>query len=189
MTRHWLVLIALTCCGGAAQRTVTVEIDPTVAYQRIDGFGASLVVGFEAFDRGHFDEAVPEGVSYKLTPRMREEILTTAVRELGASHSRLWLWPLGIETTNDNDDPQVMNWDAFTWKGQSGRPQSPNFLENRRNGIIEWGELLRKAVPLGLTNWIPTPGKLPDWLHSRINDPNDTARFDEYAEWAAAHLL
>lgn len=187
------LLLAFVDAGASpaspAQDPVRVEVDVSTRYQRIDGFGTSLTVGFEAFERGHFDEVVPYGVTYKLTPKQRDGILTTAVRELGVSHARLWLWPLGIEQQNDNDDPQVMDWNAFTWAGQSGRPASSDIFDNRQNGIIEWGELLKKAVPLGLTNWILTPGRLPGWLLARFKDPADTTKFEEYAEYAAAHVL
>lgn len=188
-----LVAIAIGVGSHAALHSgdkaeVLIEVDPSTNYQVIDGFGTSVVVGFEGFARGHFDQVVPKAVTYKLTARQQDEILTTAVRELGVSHARIWIWPTGIETENDNDDPAVMDWKSFTWAGQSGRPTSDDFLENRRNGIVEWGEFLRKAVGLGLVNWIPTPDRMPDWLTLLVKE-NDPRRFDEYAEWAAVHLL
>ena len=51
-------------------------------------------------------------------------IITTIVRDLGLSHSRVWLSPAGVEDTNDNNDPQVTDWDAFNWEGHSMEPTS-----------------------------------------------------------------
>ena len=166
-----------------------ITIDPARRLQRIDGFGASALTGFGAFQRGHFDQVVPRGVTYKTTPSQRKALLTTLVRDLGVSHVRIWVFPAGIERANDNDDPAVMNWKAFTWSGDRDRPQASTMLANRINGIEELGEVLKVAVPLGMTHWILTPGNLPGWLMHRLNDPHDKARFAEYAEWAAAHVL
>ena len=167
---------------------IDVKIDGARPLQHIDGFGATGFADFEALERGYFDQVVPLGVTYKTTPEQRKAILETAVRELGVTHARLNIWP-GVEEKNDNDDPQVMNWSAFTWNGQSGQPTSQKIIENRCNGIHTWGEFLKLVVPLGLENWIVTPAKMPNWLRSRLKDLKDPDRFEEYAEWAAAHLL
>ena len=174
--------------GPVPSTSVSVDIASGVTLQAMDGFGTSLVAGFEAFKRGHFDEVVPVGVTYTLSHEHQREILTTAIRELGVSHARVWLWPLGIEPVNDNDDPQVIAWKAFKWAGQSGRPQAADIVENRQNGIIEVGEILKRAVPLGLQNWILTPGRLPSWLADEFKQSHPS-RFEEYAEWAAVHCL
>ena len=155
--------------GGAKEKT-DVVIDASVVNQQIDGFGTSTVTGFKGFERGHFDQVVPPGVSYKMDEKLQRLIITTLVGELGVTHVRFWLQPAGIEQTNDNDDPEVMEWKAFTWAGDSNRAQSDNFLLNRRNGIVELGEFLKIAVPLGLENWILTPGGLPDWLMQRMKE-------------------
>ncbi|MGE5608419.1 MAG: hypothetical protein ACM359_04140, partial [Bacillota bacterium] len=172
-----------------ARDDVTVVIDGAQVHQRIDGFGSCLFGGFELFERGNFDSVAPLGVTYKTDPSQRAAILKAAIYGLGLSHARLTIPPLGIEPENDNDDPQVMAWDRLNWSGQSGKPTSSRAIENRANGLVEWGEFLRTAVPLGLANWIPTPGGLPAWLKHKMNDPTDPKRFEEYAEWAAAHLL
>jgi len=186
----WLLGAAAEESDRAANSaSIEVRIDGARPLQQIDGFGSSCVVGFEALERGAFDQVVPYGVAYRTAPEQRKAILETAIRELGATHLRLWLWPPGIEPRNDNDDPRVMDWSAFHWRGASGEPQAKNMVENRANGIHEWGELLTNALPLGLTHWILTPGDMPEWLHQRLNDSKDAERFEEYAEWAAAHLL
>lgn len=179
--------VALARADDAA--AIAVRIDGARPLQQIDGFGSSCVVGFEALERGEFDQVVPHGVAYRTTPEQRKAMLEAAIRELGATHLRIWLWPPGIEPRNDNDDPRVMDWGAFRWKGGSGEPVATSMVENRANGIHEWGEFLKDAVPLGLTHWILTPGRMPEWLHRRLKDPQDADRFEEYAEWAAAHLL
>lgn len=192
---HAIVVELASAAFAFAQETrgdtarITVRIDGARQLQQIDGFGASAVVGFEALERGGFDQVVPLGVTYRTNQAQRTAILQTAIRELGATHLRIWLWPPGIEERNDNDDPAVMDWDAFKWNGKSGHPASKDMVENRGNGIHEWGEFLKLAIPLGLKNWIVTPGALPDWLTRRIKDSSDPDRFEEYAEWAAAHLV
>lgn len=187
-------LAALSVVTGAAtlQRRAAgmVHLDITTKHrlQRIDGFGSSLVAGFEAFERGHFDQVVPQGVTYKTTAEQRAKIVSTAIVELGVSHLRIWLWPLGIEPVNDNDDPDVVNWANFRWKGQGGKPQAADILENRQNGIVEIGDFLKEAVPLGLQNWILTPGRLPPWVAAMFKESHPQ-RFEEYAEWAAVKCL
>lgn len=174
--------------GSAAAAEAEAEVDCSRALQRIDGFGASSRGGFAAFERGGFDE-VAMGVSYRTTEEQRRAMLSAAVRELGLSHLRVWIEPSGIELKNDNDDPNAMNWEAFNWEGDSRKPATRDKRANRRNGIAGWGEILGVAVAMGLENWIPTPGGLPGWLRHRMRDPADADRFEEYAEWAAAHLL
>jgi O-glycosyl hydrolase len=181
-----LLALYVAAASPASGQKVTITIDGSSLHQKMDGFGSGFG-GFETFERGHFDEYIPVGVSYRTDPQLRRTLIEVAVRELGVSHLRLWL-SQSIERKNDNDDPQVMNWNAFTWKGDSGLPQSPDFRANRQNGIVQYGEFLREAVPLGLTNWILTPGRMEDWLHECF-DKKDSNRFEEYAEWAAAHVL
>jgi hypothetical protein len=173
----------------AAEGTaVDIRIDASQRLQQIDGFGSGAFGGFTLFERGYCDAEFPQGVTYQTTPEQRKAMITTAVRELGVTHLRIWLCPSGIEQTNDNDDPEVMNWDAFTWEGNTYKPLSDKPNENRRYGLKEWGDLLTTAVPLGLKNWIVTPGWLEPWLQKKFADESPD-RFAEYAEWAAAHLL
>ena len=193
MRLAWLLAAASFAAAGAEPGTAappetTLVLDAGQRFQKMDGFGASSFAGFEAFERGYFDQVTPAGVTYKTTEKQRAAILATAIRELGVSHVRLWLPPAGIENTNDNDDPRVMNWAAFTWAGDSGKPASERMLENRRNGLVEWGGFLKTAVPLGLKNWIVTPGGMPEWLAEKWKT-RAPDRFEEYAEWAAAQLL
>ncbi|MHC4444814.1 MAG: glycoside hydrolase [Planctomycetota bacterium] len=182
----WLVVYG---AGGAGDQLAHIKIDFSQRYQRIDGFGSSMFGGFTLFERGHCDAEFAKGLTYKTTPQQRKDMVTTAVVELGVTHLRMWLPPSGIELTNDNDDSAVMDWDAFTWEGCSKKPLFEKQNWNRRNGLKEWGDVLTVAVPLGLKNWIVTPGGMPKWLHKKINDRDDQDRFEEYAEWAAAHLL
>ena len=54
---------------------VLIRIDGARPLQQIDGFGTSSVGGFEALERGYFDQVVPRGVTYKTTPAQRKAIL------------------------------------------------------------------------------------------------------------------
>ncbi len=183
-----LMKIRAELAAGSTQPASLITLDGAKELQTIDGFGASTFGGFELFERGGFDDAAPRGVTYHTTAEQRKELIAAAVRELGVTHARIWIWS-GVEPQNDNDDPDVIDWNAFTWEGRSGRPAGSDQLDSRMNGLKEWGEWLTQAIKLGLVNWIPTPGELPDWLLKRIKDKNDPRRFDEYAEWAAAQLL
>ncbi|UCD29447.1 MAG: hypothetical protein JSV03_02895 [Planctomycetota bacterium] len=185
----WLLLSDVLGAEIKDVSTARVYIDCSQKLQKIDGFGSSAFGGFTVFEKGHCDAEFAKGITYKTTPQQRKEMITTAVRELGVTHLRMWMSPAGIELTNDNDDPAVMNWDAFTWEGYSKNPLFEKSNLNRRNGLKEWGDVLTVAVPLGLKNWIVTPGNMPEWLLQKFNNPNDPDRFEEYAEWAAAGLL
>src|SRR5438874_1253679 len=62
-------VLACTSCwfaGTAGASEIAINCDQEL--QRIDGFGASTFGGFELFERGHFDDVVPEGVTYHTTP-------------------------------------------------------------------------------------------------------------------------
>ena len=188
----WLLLIG-SCPAYAAGRddvlSVQVRIDGTRQLQQIDGFGSGAFGGFTLFDRGNCDWEFAKDVTYRTTREQREAMVTTAVRELGVTHLRMWISPPGIEPVNDNDDPAVMDWGKFQWEGSPAPPLGDQPRFNRSYGLKEWGDVLAVAVPLGMTDWIITPGGLPDWLVRKLRDPQDSRRFDEYAEWAAAHVL
>ncbi|MBI4580937.1 MAG: hypothetical protein HY718_14615 [Planctomycetes bacterium] len=190
------IIIGLLACGCRVHppapppgRTVRVHIDGSHPLQQIDGFGSSAFGGFTMFERGHCDAEFAKGVTYKTTPAQRAAMITTAVRDLGVTHLRLWISPPGIEPVNDNDDPAVMDWDRYVWTEDPDKPLADRPQLNRSYGLREWGDLLTVAVPAGLKNWIVTPGGVPAWLQHRLKNPRDPQRFDEYAEWAAAHLV
>jgi O-glycosyl hydrolase len=186
------VVVGLSSAYGAAPDkplSVQVRIDGAKQLQQIDGFGSGAFGGFTLFDRGNCDWEFPKDVTYKTTREQREAMVTTAVRELGVTHLRMWIAPPSIEPVNDNDDPAVMAWDKFQWEGSPTVPPSEQPRFNRSYGLKEWGGVLAVGVPLGLKNWIITPGGLPDWLDHKLRDDHDPHRFDEYAEWAAAHVL
>ncbi|MFQ5799856.1 MAG: hypothetical protein ACE5H0_14355 [Bacteroidota bacterium] len=165
-----------------------LNIDCAKRYQKIDGFGSSLWGGFTVFERGNFDDAA-RGVRYRTTAEQRKHLLKLLFSDLRCTHVRVWIQPAGIEMQNDNDDPKVMNWNAFNWEGDSKKAMGKTQRESRRNGLREWGEFLSAAREAGSVTWIPTPGGMPPWLKEGLSRPPDDAWFEEYAEWAAAHLL
>jgi len=174
--------------GGAAGSEVTIDCSSRL--QVIDGFGSSLFGGFAIFERGQADGDFPEGVTFKTTPAQRKAIVTAMVQELGVTHVRIFLPPPGVEPHNDNDDPNLINPAAFDWDGDSSKPavEMSKALYNRNNGLNEWGDILKTGVPLGLKNWIPTPGWMPEWLQYKLKNA-EPGCYEEYAEWAAAQLL
>jgi len=198
MPIKWTVFVvcALNCTWAGAEDVVTSEtvsrltIDSSREYQRIDGFGSSLFGGFTLFERGHFDDAARR-TRYRTTTEQRKALLKLLFSELKCNHVRIWVAPAGIEMANDNDDPNVMDWSAFNWEGQSKAPMGKTQRDNRRNGLREWGELLDAIKKAGGVTWIITPGSMPPWLGSGLRQPKgpDDNWFAEYAEWAAAHIL
>ena len=54
--------------------TQTIDIDAAIVFQTIDGFGASTFGGFGVFERGHCDQVVPAGVTYRTTESQREAV-------------------------------------------------------------------------------------------------------------------
>ncbi len=153
--RNILACLALVLSVPASRAEhVEIHIDFSEGLQQIDGFGSGAFGGFTLFERGYCDSAFAKGITYKTTPQQRRAMITTAVKDLGLTHLRLWLCPSGIEQTNDNDDPAVMKWDAFTWEGNTHKPLSDNPGHNRRYGLREWGDFLVPAVECGLKNWI-----------------------------------
>ena len=57
--------VAASGFGAGRQEAspVIIRVDGSRLLQRMDGFGASCVVGFEALERGSFDQVVPMGVT------------------------------------------------------------------------------------------------------------------------------
>jgi O-glycosyl hydrolase len=183
-------------CAEAVPAEVRIDLDLNKPLQTIDGFGACSFAAFEHLERGNSDEVIPAGTTYKTTPQQRSEITNVAVRELGVSHARLWVFD-GVEEKNDNDNPRQMNAKGFNWAGHSGKPAATGsepspwevMFMNRRNGMQVWGPFLKQAVPLGLKNWIATPSELPAWMRTQFEHAQDGVCFEEYAEWITAHLL
>ncbi len=101
MSSRELLCIAVTAVFSALASAqsqpppVVIAIDAARSLQHIDGFGSSMVVGFEALERGAFDQVVPAGVAYRTTPGQRQALLEMGIRELGATHLRLWLGARG----------------------------------------------------------------------------------------------
>lgn len=167
---------------------IPIMVNAAQRFQQIDGFGASTLGGFATFERGYFDQVVPKGVTYKTTPDQRTAILTTAIRELGLTHVRLFLPPEFVEPPPSRIAPDAHDWSAYDWAGASGKPASGHMLANRGNGLVEWGDFLRAAIPLGLKDWIVTPAVMPGWLLQKFTTTSPD-RYEQYADWAAAHLL
>lgn len=198
MRVKWAVLIACslnwTCASAgdvATSKTVShLTIDSSRQHQRIDGFGSSLFGGFTLFERGHFDDAARK-VRYRTTAEQRKALLNLLFGELKCKHLRIWVAPAGIEMVNDNNNPNVMDPNAFNWEGQSKAPMGKTQGDNRQNGLREWNELLAAIKKAGGVTWIITPGRMPPWLLAGLRQPKgpDDNWFEEYAEWAAAHIL
>ena len=103
----WIATLILTVTASSAEQ-IEIRVDFSRRLQRIDGFGSGAFGGFTLFERGYCDSGFVKGVTYKTTPQQRRAMITTAVKDLGMTHLRVWLCPSGIEQTNDNDDPAVM---------------------------------------------------------------------------------
>jgi uncharacterized protein (TIGR03437 family) len=142
------------------------DIDATVRFQMMEGFGTSVRV----FDDPHVFENFNPETSRALT------LLTTAqqdaVLERLYTDLRLtWVRPTtenGIEPVNDNNDPNRTDYSKF------------NFEWKRNDAHVEY---VRRAIAKGAKNFFLSPIARESWM--RVNTSNDVA---EYAEWCMAIL-
>jgi len=89
----WLAVAAFSFAQGPATLS-RVTVNPQERFQMIDGFGVN-------FNGTYFREA-------------QQPMLDMLIDDLGATIFRLD--PYGVttwEVTNDNDDPNVMNWEYY----------------------------------------------------------------------------
>ncbi len=165
-----VLLITLAPLGGIAggQEPVRITIDPSQRFQTIAGFGVN-------FNGSYFREA-------------QEPMLDMLIDDLGATIFRLD--PYGIinwEAKNDNDDPNVMNWEYY-----NDRYSIPTFEAS-------WAAA-RHLNARGIKPFLTLSGTAPDWMldtklppapgrkPSSRPDHLNPAMYDEFAETVVSML-
>lgn len=127
----WLAVAAFSFAQGPATLS-RVTVNPQERFQMIDGFGVN-------FNGTYFREA-------------QQPMLDMLIDDLGATIFRLD--PYGVttwEVTNDNDDPNVMNWEYY-----NDRYSIPAFEAS-------WAAA-RYLNSRGLRPFLTLSGTVPDWM-------------------------
>jgi O-glycosyl hydrolase len=162
------ILAIVSLIGPAnAQNTVpvTVRVNPASTYQTIEGWGGSL-----------YPQTLPY---FAADPDYGRSLL----EDLNVTHVRLRsVWYL-LEGTNDNDDPEAIDFDAIA-RGDTGLVHDEFLLQQR---------LSRAGVTLQFASWrfpywmVRQP---PTWNPSSDEKPELPVSMDaEYVESIAAYLL
>ncbi len=176
-----LAWLAAACRGAEPdQRAHVITIDAKTRFQTIEAWGAVLsnhgipLVEWsqnptgEEYDRLGVQDPVPDGLASR--------IMDAAVFDLGLNRFRLEVGPQ-VELTNDNDDPRVINFDAFRFDWQDAIIEK--WLLPLKKRVESRGEkmILFVNYDLGRSGRM-AKSLTPQWLL----DP------DEYAEFALATL-
>jgi O-glycosyl hydrolase len=179
------ILVALLCfpllmvCQLRAQgsaRLLKVNVDPSQKFQEIDGFGVN-------FNGPYFRES-------------QKPMVDMLIDDLGATLFRLDAYGFDLsnwELVNDNDDPNVMNWEYY-----SDRYSIPNFEASWAVGRYlnsKGGRVLLTAIGI-VPEWM-LDDKAPPPRHQVCShtprpckpDHLDPAMYDEYAEMLVSMAL
>jgi len=127
----WLAVAAFSFAQGPATLS-RVTVNPQERFQMIDGFGVN-------FNGTYFREA-------------QQPMIDMLIDDLGATIFRLD--PYGVttwEVTNDNDDPNVMNWECY-----NDRYSIPAFEAS-------WAAA-RYLNSRGIRPFMTLSGTVPDWM-------------------------
>jgi len=167
----WIFICAMGTAWllEAAPPAITVKVDASQRFQEIDGFGVN-------FNGPYFRET-------------QKPMVDMLVDDLGITFVRLDAYGFDLsnwEEVNDNEDPQVMNWDYY-----NDRYSIPNFEASWAAG--------RYLNAKGAKILLATIGIVPEWMLDNQapppkhqvcrNNPNpckpdhlNPAMYEEYAE-------
>lgn len=166
----WIFICVMgTTWLAAAPLAITVKVDASRRFQEIDGFGVN-------FNGPYFRDA-------------QKPMVDMLIDDLGVSLIRLDAYGFDLsnwEPVNDNDDPQVMNWDYY-----NDRYSIPNFEASwaaARYLNAKGARVMLAAI--GITPEWMLDGKAPPPKHRVCrNNPNpckpdhlNPAMYEEYAE-------
>ncbi len=150
-------------CIAELDAQVSITIDTSIVYQRMDGFGTSVRV----FNDPHIiGGAVSDPIADGLVISAAEEdvILDLLYVDLGLTRARSATGEDGaIENPNDNSDPYDTDTTQF------------DFAWKKMDAHIDY---ISRVVPRGVDTWFPSTIKLENWMTE--------AEPAEYAEWAFA---
>lgn len=134
------ILVVLAAGCGRGTGPARVGIDGTIAYQVMEGFGASNRV---------WDDPHLANVSPTIIPaEAQREILTRLYTDLGLTRVRP-ATEADIEPVNDNDDPFTFDWSKF------------NFAWKRNDAHVDF---VKQAMPYGLRVYFLSPIILEKWM-------------------------
>lgn len=174
-TRHFVSIVAALAAGSAFGQSgprARIAINPAERFQFIQGFGVN-------YTGPYFRDG-------------QKPMFDMLIKDLGASMFRVvpYLVYSNWEDTNDNDDPNVMNWEYY-----NDRYSSPVF-EATWNG-------LRFLNSRGIRPVIALMGPVPDWmLDDQWSPPKHKvcqsdskqhaikpAMYDEFAEMVVSMVM
>jgi O-glycosyl hydrolase len=134
-----IIFLSLIICGcnqiDPIQDARTLSIDYSKQFQTIDGFGACFV-NYKEFPNEYSDP----------------EFFDLVVNDLGLSLLRIPITE-HTEFKNDNDDPNVFNWDGFYLKNNS-----------RRKGLEETMKIVQEFKKRGVQRFMATPWSPPQYM-------------------------
>lgn len=141
---------ALSAASVSAQTATRIEVDPSRQFQVVAGFGVN-------FNGTYFREAQKPAVDM-------------LIDDLGATVFRLDPYgQINWEASNDNDDPNVMNWEYY-----NDRYSTPTFEASWAAG--------RYLNSRGIKPLLALSGVPPDWMVEGEKKHLIPAKYDEYAE-------
>lgn len=152
---RWLLAAAISLSAGQFSRAATVIVDCSVTNQTIEGFGANLNY-------------------WSWSDQELKPVVDGLIDGAGMTLFRV-IMNNGWETTNDNDDSDVMDWDYY-----NALYSSPDF--ERLWGLI--GYLNQKGITNGII--LNFQGPAPDWMGGNTLTPGFE---DEWAEMIVSLLL
>jgi len=169
MKLKWLPLLLIImllsdCRNGNNVKSDLVRIEPEIEYQRIHGFGTSMI-NYKEFPPEYFDE----------------DFLDMVVYDLGLSILRIPITEHS-EYINDDDDPDHFNWDAFCMSNN-----------NRRRGMAETFEFVGEFKKRGVDLFMASPWSPPQFMKTNRAPIQGgflrTDMYDEFAEYLAAYII
>ncbi len=164
MARTTAAVLTVLAAAGAAGAQVTVTVDASVRYQRMDGFGASERVWDDPHLTNSWNPAT-QRAKVVIPGSAREAILDDLYDDLKLTRVRPTTEGLGIEPSNDNGDPLVTDLSKF------------NFGWKRNDAHIDF---VKQAMARGVRTYFLSPVQLETWMTE--SNPS------EYVEWAMAIL-
>jgi O-glycosyl hydrolase len=166
-----LLMLCLLSVTPQPIPSVRITVLPTEVRQKIDGFGLNFTGGW------FYDD--------------QKEMFDTFIDDLGVTKFRIvpYIVASDWETTNDNDDPEVMNWDYYN-KIYAG----PRFVSS-------W-KAIRYLNSRGIQPTIALMGPVPNWMlastasqpQHKVCHPSDQtpplspAMYPEFAEEVVSML-
>jgi len=169
MYLKWLYLLLIInivtgCQSNIDQQYELIQVDPEKEYQRIDGFGTSIV-NYKEFPPEYFDD----------------DFIDMVVYDLGLSILRI---PINehLEFSNDDNDPDHFDWNGFYMSNN-----------NRVRGMAETMDFVKEFKDRGVDLFMASPWSPPQFMKTnRAPIQGGFLRadmYDEFGEYLAAYII